>query len=297
MTLTREELLQRYMQMRLIDDDLMNVALKNNKPAVQHILRIILDIPDLEVTETVIQDIIQNRSAGHSVKLDVTARDSNNRIYDIEFQRIKSKASPKRARYHCASIDDTALGKSKDFDNLPEVYVIFITEGDYYGKNKAIYHVDRMVRETGELYEDAEHIVYANALYRGDSPLGELMHDLTTSEPKDIKNPVLAEAVSYAKNSEEKDKMYYEDSNIWTDAQIEELKEDIRDEWHEIGIREGKTLGIKEGRTLGLNEGRTLGLNEGMSKGRETANNAWITNLRNAGMSEAQIKALMPASN
>ena len=83
--------------------------------------------------------------------------------------------------------------------------------------------------------------------------------------------------------------MYYEDSNIWTDAQIEELKEDVRDEWHEIGIREGKTLGIKEGRTLGLNEG--------MSKGRETEKNAWITNLRNAGMSEAQIKALMPASN
>ena len=289
MTLTREELLQRYMQMRLIDDDLMNVALKNNKPAVQHILRIILDIPDLEVTETVIQDIIQNRSAGHSVKLDVTARDSNNRIYDIEFQRIKSKASPKRARYHCASIDDTVLGKSKDFDNLPEVYVIFITEGDYYGKNKAIYHVDRTVRETGELYEDAEHIVYANALYREDSPLGELMHDLTTSEPKDIKNPVLAQAVSYAKNSEEKDKMYYEDSNIWTDAQIEELKEDVRDEWHEIGIREGKTLGIKEGRTLGLNEG--------MSKGRETEKNAWIANLRNAGMSEAQIRALAPAAN
>ena len=95
------------------------------------------------------------------------------------------------------------------------------------------------------------------------------MHDLTTSEPKDIKNPVLAEAVSYAKNSEEKDKMYYEDSNIWTDAQIEELKEDIRDEWHEIGLNEG----------------------------RETEKNAWIANLRNAGMSEAQIKALMPASN
>ena len=44
-----------------LDSTIYNVALKNNKPAVQHILRIILDIPDLEVTETVIQDIIQNR--------------------------------------------------------------------------------------------------------------------------------------------------------------------------------------------------------------------------------------------
>ena len=103
------------------------------------------------------------------------------------------------------------------------------------------------------------------------------MHDLTTSEPKDIKNPVLAEAVSYAKNSEEKDKMYYEDSNIWTDAQIEELKEDIRDEWHEIGLNEG--------------------MYKGLAKGRETEKNAWIANLRNAGMSDAQIKALMPSAN
>ena len=77
-----------------------------------------------------------------------------------------------------------------------------------------------------------------------------------------------------------------------------------KERWDEAE-RYGKEIGLNEGRTLGLNEGlakgKTLGIKEGMSKGmskgRETEKNAWITNLRNAGMSEAQIKALMPSPN
>ena len=36
---------------------------------------------------------------------------------------------------------------------LNETYVIFITENDVLGENLPIYHVDRIIRETGKMCE------------------------------------------------------------------------------------------------------------------------------------------------
>ncbi|MBQ7733220.1 MAG: hypothetical protein IJT58_04295 [Synergistaceae bacterium] len=57
--------------------------------------------------------------------------DKKGRKYDIEFQRAKSGAKPKRARYNSSMIDVRSLAvEAKTFTKLPEVYVIFITETD-----------------------------------------------------------------------------------------------------------------------------------------------------------------------
>ena len=42
--------------------------------------------------------------------------------------------------------------------------------------NKPIYHIDRIVRETGKAFPDEAHIIYVNGAYRDESPLGLLMH-------------------------------------------------------------------------------------------------------------------------
>ena len=99
-------------------------------------------------------------------------------------------------------------------------------------------------------------------------------------------NKVLSDAVREAKTEGGKR------MGMWVEGYSMYEKE----RWDEAE-RYGKEIGRSEGLNEGLAKGRTLGLNEGMSKGRETEKNAWIANLRNAGMSEAQIKALMPSSN
>ena len=48
---------------------------------------------------------------------------------------------------------------------MPDSYVIFITENDVMGKNKAVYHIQRYVEidEEKELFDDGSHIVYVVA--------------------------------------------------------------------------------------------------------------------------------------
>ena len=47
------------------------------------------------------------------------------------------------------------------------------------GKGLAVYHIDKYIKETGELFDDGSHILYVNGAYRDDSAIGKLMHDFS----------------------------------------------------------------------------------------------------------------------
>ena len=123
------------------------------------ILRIILDRDDLTVIEARTQNWVQNL-VGHSVKLDLFCRDAEGNIFDVEIQKIKSGASSRRARYYSASMDTEAFDKNKDYEKLPENYVIFITPEDALGDGHAIYEIERYVNGTGKKYGDGTHITH-----------------------------------------------------------------------------------------------------------------------------------------
>ena len=88
------------------------------------------------------------------------------------------------------------------FDELPDIYVIFITEHDYYGRGKAIYRVRRTVEDDNSLYGDGSNILYVNGQYRDDTDIGKLMHDFCWSDPDDMLIPMLAERTRYLKTDE-----------------------------------------------------------------------------------------------
>ena len=84
-------------------------------------------------------------------------------------------------------------------ENLLETYVIFITEKDVMNGMLPIYHINRVVEETGMPFDDETHILYVNGEYRDDSPIGILMHDFSCTDPADMKYKVLAERARYFK--------------------------------------------------------------------------------------------------
>lgn len=90
-----------------------------------------------------------------------------------------------------------------DYEKLPETYVIFITENDILKKNLPIYHIDRVIRETGEYFGDEAHILYVNGAYQDDTPLGILMKDFACTRPEDIHYKPLQERVKYFKENKE----------------------------------------------------------------------------------------------
>ena len=72
------------------------------------------------------------------------------------------------------------------YEDLNETFVIFITENDVMKAGLPIYHIDRVVRETGKLFEDEEHIIYVNSQIKDETKLGRLMHDFSCTDAKDM---------------------------------------------------------------------------------------------------------------
>lgn len=198
----REQLLQRIKGFRLLDDDFMTKCFENNIECTELLLHIVMDKPDLIVKKAQTQYSLKNLQ-GRSVRLDVYAEDSENKKYNVEVQRTDRGAGTRRARYNSSLIDANIILPGTDVDELPETYVIFITENDVLRKGKPIYHINRVIEETGESFGDGSHIIYVNGAYRDDTPLGKLMHDFSCSNPADMNYKVLAERTRYFKEDKE----------------------------------------------------------------------------------------------
>ena len=130
----QKENLERLKNFCLMDDDFMTVCFENNIKGVELVLRIILEEPDLIVTEVKTQYFMKNLQK-RSLRLDIFATNSNGKKFNIEIQRKDGGAGFKRARYHSSLIDAKVLNPGEDFGNLPETYVIFITENDIFKKD------------------------------------------------------------------------------------------------------------------------------------------------------------------
>ena len=243
-----QEDLQRLRGFRLLDDDFMTKCFEGDTACIQLVLRIILEIPDLEVTDVRTQVFVENL-LNRSVRLDVLATDSAGRKINVEIQREDKGAGRRRARYNSSMMDANILPKGDDFDSLPETYVVFITERDVLGRGKALYHIDRYISDTGEPFGDGAHILYVNGAYRDETPIGKLMHDFSCTDPAKMHYGVLADRVRFFKESKE---------GVQTMCKVlEEMRKVERDEGFKEGLKEGLNEGLKKGIEQGLNEGLT----------------------------------------
>lgn len=180
---------------RLLDDSFMKCCLKDNVPAVECILQIILERRDLRVQKIVIEDTIPNLR-GRGIRMDVHAIDAGGKEYDIEVQRSDKGATHKRARFNSSLLDLNALKSGEDFEKLPETYVIFITENDVMEAGLPRYHIERTIQELqNQLFNDKEHIIYVNGAYKGTDDIGKLMHDFRCREARDMLLKPLKETV------------------------------------------------------------------------------------------------------
>ena len=197
-----QEDLQRLRGFRLIDDDFLTKCFEGNTECIELVLRIVLDMSDLNVLDVRTQVFVENL-LNRSVRLDVLATDRAGRKFNIEIQRADKGAGRKRARYNSSMMDANLLKKGEDFNNLPETYVVFITENDVMGKGIPLYQIERSILETGERFEDGTHILYVNGAYRDESQIGKLMHDFSCTDPSEMYYDVLADRVKFFKESKE----------------------------------------------------------------------------------------------
>lgn len=195
--------LERLKSLRYMDDDFMTVCLADNYEGVELILRIVLGRKDITIQSVRTQEPLRNLQ-GRSAILDVHAVDSSKKEFDIEIQRSDAGAGAKRARHNSSLLDAHILKSGEEPEDIPDSYVIFITENDVMKGKQPIYPIERYVTigEQKVLFGDGSHILYVNGKYRGNDEIGKLMYDFSCTNPDDMNYEALAQKARYFKNDE-----------------------------------------------------------------------------------------------
>ena len=196
-----QEDLDRLRGFRPMDDTFMRGLFKENLPLAELVLRIITGKPDLILTKCETQADMKRVTGARSICLDAYATDSAGKKYDIEVQRADNGADPHRARYHSSVMDVENLDKDQDYRELPDTYVIFITENDYYKAGEPVYTIQNMNLTLNRPFNDGAHILYVNGEYRDDSEIGRLMHDFNCTSADEMNFELLAERTRYLKEN------------------------------------------------------------------------------------------------
>ena len=183
----------------LFDDDLMSRVFDNNIEATELLLRIIFK-RQIKVVKARGQEEIHSYDIdGRTIRLDIMAVDSDGKKIDIEVQTGEKGSEVKRARYHSSMLDSGMLKKGQDFSEIRDSYVIFIYKHDKFHAGLPVYHINRYVGETGEMFEDGSNIIYVNGTYAGDDDLGKLLADFMQPDASKINFKELADGVRYFK--------------------------------------------------------------------------------------------------
>lgn len=222
----------------LMDDTFFSYFMDDNLDSMEYILRIIMDKRDLIIKTIVPQKEIVN-IYGRSVRFDVFATDGDGNEYNIEIQNANTGAVPQRARYNSGLLDYHFLQPSKNWQDLPETYVIFITANDVLKGNRPIYHIERYVRETKELFHDLAHIIYVNGENNDDTPLGQLMQDFKQNDPNKIRSKVLADRMKSIK------------MDIRGEGKMCKLMEDLMEEYAAKKVADAEVLAEARGEARG----------------------------------------------
>ena len=183
----------------LFDDDLMSRVFDNNVEATELLLRIIFKRPIKVVKAKGQEEIHSYDIDGRTIRLDIMAVDSDGKKIDIEVQTGEKGSDIKRARYHSSLLDSGMLKKGQDFSEIRDSYVIFIYKHDKFHAGLPVYHINRYVGETGEMFEDGSNIIYVNGTYAGDDDLGKLLADFMQPDASKINFKELADGVRYFK--------------------------------------------------------------------------------------------------
>lgn len=165
-------------------------------------LRTILEDDKLVVTSIITQSDERN-IYGRSVRLDALCFLGNRIKCNIEVQRSDNDNHLKRARFNASSITVRDSETWTNFEDVLELYIVYISEFDFLKRNKTIYHVEKVLRETGEFIDDGLHEIFVNTVIDDGTDIAELMSCFTKKEVKNPKFPALSSEVKRLKETKE----------------------------------------------------------------------------------------------
>lgn len=183
-------------------DDVFFHKVAEDPEVCEEILRIILEKPKLKVIQCQVQRFLRNNGA-HSVILDALCELDDGSFANIEVQKADNDDHQKRVRFNQSNIDTLFAEKGIKYEELPDIYMVFISKFDLFGKGRTIYHIDRVIREKGIVVENGVHEIYVNLAVNDGTEIAELMQYFKTSVGTNEKFEKLCNRVEYFKHERE----------------------------------------------------------------------------------------------
>ena len=253
----------------LMDDFYMKKFFDGRPDLAAEILSVVLNMPDLKLESAQTEKLLPSYLS-HSAKLDVFCKDADGNLFDLEFQDDPTRAPLERAQFYASALLMEGLPKGGKYRDLPQIYVVFITNGNAIGRPKPVRRFEWVDVEKGWKEDDADgegddsvenrlHITYVDASYNGygDTKMGRMVHDVMCPSPVETLSPLLAQRARDLKEQ------------LKGDKELETYTQKIRREGIEEGKLEGRAEGRQEGRQEGRLEGRLEGRREGRLEGRQ----------------------------
>lgn len=186
-----------------LTSDLLSSVVFEDTAAIQDVLRILTGICDLKILRVEPQRSLRNLY-GRSSILDIWAEDSRGNQYNMEIQIAENEDHLKRSRFIQSRIDSRSLGSGMGYDELPDLYLIFVTEKDFLNVRTGITRIVRIIKGTDRQIENGVHEIYANLEYPSeDEEVTRLLQFIgDTNNPEISRDGFqnLSERVEYLKN-------------------------------------------------------------------------------------------------
>ena len=237
-------------------DDMKFRKICESKEAIEEILRVILKDNKLKVVE-IIKQSSEDEPIFHGVILDCKCKLKTKEIVNIEVQVALDDNPVYRMRYNGSilTVENSPKSKYFKYKSIPKLILIMFCNFDLFKKNKPIYEILRLVKDTNVVADDGIKELYINLKAKvKDAKLKSLFKIMTTVKEIDNKIfPILS------KKKEEVNKLYIGGENNMSGLSLEMYRD---------GLKAGRTEGRAEGRVEGIAEGIAKGKLEGMQQGK-----------------------------
>ena len=226
-------------------DDIIFSKMAENKEFCEEILRVFLQDSYLKVLNNKSQYAITNIDR-RSVILDAYCELRDGKRVNIEVQNADNVNHQKRVRYYSSVLTTSLMKKGENFDNVPEVCMIYICNFDVFRENKSLYLIKRVIDGSNTEVDNGLKEIYISANISDGSALSELMEVFTKDDCYSDNFPITSK-MKY-------DFKYVKEGNKMTDA-MKEIYEIFEEESKDVWIKEGRKEGRKEGKKEGIKEG------------------------------------------
>ena len=183
-------------------DDAMFVKMAEDLGFCEELLQVILGDKALQVLEHHHQHVVKNLQ-GRSCILDLLCKLGTGHTVLVEVQKADDDDHQRRVRYESSVLTANITDPGTKFEKVPDVISVFISRFDVFASSHSTYHVDRVLRETGQVVDNGVMEIYVNAQIDDGTDIADLMKVFSEDATYDDRFPKVSERKRKFKETEE----------------------------------------------------------------------------------------------